>query len=345
MKREIKSTLFTRLFSIRKNALLLYQTLHPEDVTATVDDVKIVTLEAILTDKIYNDLGIRIKDKLIILIEHQSTWSENIVVRIFLYIAQTFNEFIHEHDLDVYGSAKIKLPKPEAYVVYTGDRKSCPKVLSLNKLFWDGDEDYAVDVRVKVLRDGKDGDILNQYVLFTKALAEQVKIYGPTRKAVREAIRICKKRNILREFLQSREKEVVDIMITLFDHQEIQDRYLRHAIADGVAKGIAKKVAKEVAKREAEFANREAEFANREAEFKAEFANREAEFANREAEFANREAELKKRADAAGLENARQIAKKLLAKGLMSHEDIAECAGLPLSEIESLAKKTRKRTK
>ena len=134
-------------------------------------------------------------------------------------------------------------------------------------------------------------------------------------------------------------------MITLFDHQEIQDRYLRHAIADGVAKGIAKKVAKEVAKREAEFANREAEFANREAEFKAEFANREAEFANREAEFANREAELKKRADAAGLENARQIAKKLLAKGLMSHEDIAECAGLPLSEIESLAKKTRKRTK
>ena len=111
-------------------------------------------------------------------------------------------------------------------------------------------------------------------------------------------------------------------MFTLFDHQEIQDRYLQHAIA------------KEIAKRKAKLS-----------ELEAELARRKTELARREAELASREAELDKRVVMAVLEQTKLIVKRLLAKGLMSHEDIAECAGLPLSEVESLAKKTRKRTK
>jgi predicted transcriptional regulator len=37
---------------------------------------------------------------------------------------------------------------------------------------------------------------------------------------VRETIRICKDRNVLREYLESREKEVVTIMMSLF-YEEI----------------------------------------------------------------------------------------------------------------------------
>ena len=44
-------------------------------------------------------------------------------------------------------------------------------------------------------------------------------------KALEETIRICKERNILKEYLESREKEVVDIMITLFDQQEIAEMH------------------------------------------------------------------------------------------------------------------------
>ncbi len=35
------------------------------------------------------------------------------------------------------------------------------------------------------------------------------------------ALRICKDRNVLKEYLESREKEVVDIMMTLFDDEQI----------------------------------------------------------------------------------------------------------------------------
>ena len=44
-------------------------------------------------------------------------------------------------------------------------------------------------------------------------------------KALEETIRICKERNILKEYLESREKEVVDIMMTLFDEQEIAEMH------------------------------------------------------------------------------------------------------------------------
>ena len=90
IKREIKSSVFTDLFSDPKYAFQFFQAFHPEDHTTTEDEVQIITLDNVLTDKQYNDLGFRIGDRLIILVEHQSTWSENIVVRVFLLSRSRF---------------------------------------------------------------------------------------------------------------------------------------------------------------------------------------------------------------------------------------------------------------
>lgn len=70
-------------------------------------------------------------------------------------------------------------------------------------------------------------DIISQYVAFTKVFDEQVKKYGYTEQSVRETIRICKNRNVLKKYLESRESEVVDIMITLFSDEEIWDMNLK----------------------------------------------------------------------------------------------------------------------
>ena len=53
-----------------------------------------------------------------------------------------------------------------------------------------------------------------------------MKKYGRTRKAVLEAIRICKDRNVLSEYLSSKESEVVDIMMVLYDEEEIMRSYV-----------------------------------------------------------------------------------------------------------------------
>ena len=54
---------------------------------------------------------------------------------------------------------------------------------------------------------------------------EQVRKYGKTRKAASETIRICKDRRVLAEYLREREKEVIDIMITLFDQEYVMEQY------------------------------------------------------------------------------------------------------------------------
>ena len=87
-------------------------------------------------------------------------------------------------------------------------------------------EDVPVDVKVKVIYDGASGDIINQYVIFTRVCNEQVKLHGRTRKAVEETIRICQDMNVLKEYLEARKKEVIDIMVALYDEQEIIARYV-----------------------------------------------------------------------------------------------------------------------
>ncbi|MCC8051721.1 MAG: hypothetical protein LIP10_13895 [Clostridiales bacterium] len=120
----------------------------------------------------YNDLGFMVNGKLMILVEAQSTWTENIIVRALLYYAQSLQEHLDREDADLYGSKKVVLPESELYVIYTGDRVSHPKEISLSEEFFK--ERYsAVDVTVKILYgtvDSKrtDGeDIIGQYVLFT----------------------------------------------------------------------------------------------------------------------------------------------------------------------------------
>lgn len=77
---------------------------------------------------------------------------------------------------------------------------------------------------------------------------EQRKLYGNTKQAVTETIRICKDRNVLKEYLESKEQEVVDIMMTLFDDEQILKAYAKD-IEDSTAKETEKKTAKETAER------------------------------------------------------------------------------------------------
>ena len=60
-------------------------------------------------------------------------------------------------------------------------------------------------------------DILQQYIAFSRELDRQFAQKGRTIEALKAAIEVCKRRNILREYLETREKEVIKIMTILFD--------------------------------------------------------------------------------------------------------------------------------
>lgn len=148
-KRKIKDSVFTNLFQDKKYLLRLYNTLHPEDINVTEDDIKDVTLKHIL-----------------------------------------------------------------------------------------------IDAEVKVLYQEDENNIIGQYIIFCKVYNEQRKKHGQPKKAVTETIRICKDRNVLKEYLESKEQEVVDIMMTLFD-----DEYIWEAYAKDIADNATLREARETAER------------------------------------------------------------------------------------------------
>ena len=242
-KRTAKNSVFLDLFQDKSYLLKLYQTLHPEDTMATEDSLTDVTITNVLTDNLYNDLGFIANNKLMILVEAQSTWTVNILVRVLLYLAQSYHEYFQRTCQDYYKSRKVKMPKPELYVIFTGNKGRKPDKISLSKEFFEG-ADIDIEVKAKVIYESDTDDIINQYIIFCKVFNEQTKKHGMTQKAVTETIRICKDRNVLKEYLLDREKEVVTIMMSLFDEEQIMKSFIRserHDEARETAERLIKK--------------------------------------------------------------------------------------------------------
>ena len=236
VKGTVKDSVFRDFFSHSKYALQLYQAIHPEDVTVTETDIGNVTIHNVFTNQEYNDFGMTVRDKVLILLEAQSTWSVNIIVRILFYLTHTWNRHLETTKQNRYSSTKVTLPKPEFYVLYTGERKTHPEWLHLSKEFFEEKNEY-LEVSVKVLYGEGETDILSQYVMFTKVYQEQVKLHGKTREAILETIRICKDSNVLKEYLEAREKEVIDIMMSLFDQEKAVEQFGYEKMKEGEAKG------------------------------------------------------------------------------------------------------------
>ena len=227
VKRTAKNSVFLDLFQDKKNLLKLYQTLHPEDTDATEDTLDIVTIDNVLTDNLYNDLGIMTgNNRLLLLLEAQSSWTVNILIRILLYLAQSYLEYFERTSQSFYKSKKVRMPKPELYVIYTGNKGSKPDIMSLSQEFFDG-ADIDIEMKAKVIYESDKDNIINEYIVFCKVFNEQIKKHGMTKQAITETIRICKDRNILKQYLSSKEVEVVTIMMSLFDDEQIMRTYAK----------------------------------------------------------------------------------------------------------------------
>ena len=102
--------------------------------------------------------------------------------------------------------------------------------------------DCCIDTRVKMIYLQDSDDIIDQYIGFCRVCTEQVALNGRTLKAVKEIIRICRDRNLLKEYLSERETEVEEIMLTLFDQEHVwnieRNNIRAAALAQGLNEGI-----------------------------------------------------------------------------------------------------------
>ena len=107
-------------------------------------------LENTLYNGIKNDVSCKVGDKLIFLIEHQSTVNENMPVRFLEYIGRVFEKILKTEDS--YARLLIKIPTPEFYVFYTGDEAlPAVKELRLSNAFIQEAEKPQLELVVKVI--------------------------------------------------------------------------------------------------------------------------------------------------------------------------------------------------
>lgn len=264
VKRNVQDTIFHNLFSDPKNMVQMYKELHPEEQDVGIEDLQIVTLEDIIVNRMHNDLGFTVGKRLIVLMEAQSTWSINILVRQFMYLGQTYHDLIIDNRLDIYGTKKIDIPKPELYIVYTGDTIHNQEKVSLNKEFFDG-QCWAIDLHAKVIYNSDGKSLLNQYIFFCRIWHEQRKICKNRQEAIENTLRICISAGVLADYLSHRQKEVIDMMKLLYD-QDLIDEIHDYNVKKEEREKVSAEYEKEIADKNAELADKDAELADKDAE-------------------------------------------------------------------------------
>lgn len=118
-KREYKDSLFRHIFNNKKRLASLYRALTSEVIRPR--DIRINTLRGVFFDDIKNDISFCIGDKMVVLIEHQSSWNPNMPLRMLWYVSRIYGNMVGR-DM-AYRSTQIALPEPEFYVFYNGKQE------------------------------------------------------------------------------------------------------------------------------------------------------------------------------------------------------------------------------
>ncbi|MCQ2585352.1 MAG: hypothetical protein MJ185_07170 [Treponema sp.] len=277
MNRKLRDTVFTKLFSEPKYAFELYKVFHPEDTEATESMIDIITLKHIFSDDIYNDLGILMNNRLMIFVEAQSSWNGNMAVRTLLYLSKTYQEYINKNHFDIMSHSPITLPKPEVYVIFTGERTEQPEYQKLSDHFVKNQDgiDSPLELKVKMIYNSDVKNIVGQYIEFCKIFDRQLKLHKKDKMlAIQKTLELCREQELLMDFISTHEPEVNTLMEDFIFNEKLLNKYhneneRRIAREEGLAEGIAKQKAEDekiIHEKDAEIVQKDAELAQKDEE-------------------------------------------------------------------------------
>jgi hypothetical protein len=222
-----KDSVFSWLFSDPDVLRELYGALMgvrlPPDIPVVIN-----TLEDVLFKARINDISFRIGDKIVVLIEHQSTINENMPLRLLLYIARIYEKITGDKDL--YHRKRIPLPLPEFVVLYNGTAPYPDEsVLKLSDSFNDpsglglaGPDFLSLELAARVynINKGHNEPIIRRcktlegYSDFIAKVREYEEKVKSRDEAMKTAITDCITNNILKDFLATHASEVINMLLT-----------------------------------------------------------------------------------------------------------------------------------
>ena len=246
--RRYKDSVFVDFFSedrtAKANFLALYNALHGTDYQSTAI-LKNIRLKQVLYMSFANDVSYLVDNKIIVLAEHQSTINPNMPIRCLEYIARLYEQFYKSKEK--YSRKQLAIPTPEFYIFYNGKQPyTTNSVLKLSDSFTQTHDEYALELSVKVVNINYDkaSEILKlckplkQYSLFVDAVRRNIAV--DKEHGFEKAIKECIQNDILREYLQRKSKEVLNMLIGEYDYDTDIAVQREESFDMGLAEGEAR---------------------------------------------------------------------------------------------------------
>jgi predicted transposase/invertase (TIGR01784 family) len=243
--------LFARDITAKENFVSLYNALHETNLDYKTTEVKPVMIEQVLYKKYYNDIAMLIDNKIVVLIEHQSTVNENMPFRILEYITRVYEKVVETKKK--FGKKLVKIPLPEFYVFYNG-KEDFPveKTLKLSDAFILPESKYApestfpLEISVKVVNINVDKEnpilkrckILDQYSEFIELVRKSID--SGTEEPFATAISSALKDGYLSDYLARKATEVHNMLMTEYDYDTDIAVQREEAFNEGISVGISK---------------------------------------------------------------------------------------------------------
>jgi hypothetical protein len=243
--REHKSSVFSMLFSKPDLLRELYSAIEGINLPPNIP-VSINTISGVLIKGMRNDISFIIDNRLVVLIEHQSTISENLPLKIFKYIEKVYDKMVDYRKIHI--KQLIKISKPEFIVLYNG-KEPFPetKTLRLSDAYMDMEElitekdrvSLELVVQVYNINHGQNHEIqqrcetLNEYSLFIDKIREYEKTELTLDKSIECAIKYCLENNILKEFLRDHGSEVISMMVDDYTTEDFIEAIREEALEEG----------------------------------------------------------------------------------------------------------------
>ena len=225
--KKIRDSLFVSLFSTCENAkenfISLYNAITDSNLKPEETTVEDIHIDQVVYKDYTNDVSKLVNNRIVVLLEHQSTINENMPLRCLEYVTRIYEKYT-TYD-NKFRRKLIKIPAPEFYVLYNGtDNYPVEKELKLSDAFIVRQETFPLEISVKVINinSSKNEQLLKKSMMLHdyQALIElyrdacKAKIENPLTYAVNRGIEL----NLLGSYLPRYSSEVKNMIMTEYDY-------------------------------------------------------------------------------------------------------------------------------
>jgi hypothetical protein len=228
----MKDSVFTLLFGEPAHALELYNALSGANYPADTP-VEMVTIKNAFIQNRVNDVAFLLGDKLIVLVEHQSTDNENIPLRFLMYASAEYQRITANTPRALYSKQLLPIRKPEFVVLYNGKAPHpAKKVLRLSDAFMKPDMGSEIESCLELtatvlnIHSPENARLLSRsgylggYAWLFQRI-EHWKSQGYVGiDAIMKAVEDCKREGILVDFMRRYGSEVINMLFYEFDLDE-----------------------------------------------------------------------------------------------------------------------------